>query len=442
MKKIFSLFAAVLFAGSMMAAEVLSTNFKQSQGDWTIDNVELDGLEFVWAQSSQYGMKASGYVNNTNHTTDALLISPAFDLTGAQEATLNFSHARKYGDLNQLFVLAKAGEEDWTVLAASPWPDGSNWNFIDATADLAEFVGKSNVQVAFEYTSSAEGGATWEIASASVVTDGEGPVGADVTFLPADFAGQGTASTGGEVSTTKDGVTVSSNKAYGHDAALRVYKDGSFSIVSETEQIGKIVFTFGSYQGTPKDGGLEPEIVVNAKEFTVDAMASAAWFEKIEIYFGEVEPIVIELDTITVAEAVEIAKALTPEKGSSAKTEKKYAVKGFARVKDATNKTYYMTDVADAYSEFLAYKCASIDKEVVDGDFVIVTGKIEHYWGSNDSGEWHNYEISGGVLEHAEAPEGIENIVMTENAQKVVVDGIIYIVRDGKMFNLQGAQVR
>jgi hypothetical protein len=38
--------------------------------------------------------------------------------------------------------------------------------------------------------------------------------------------------------------------------------------------------------------------------------------------------------------------------------------------------------------------------------------------------------------------EGIENIVLTEQAQKVVVDGVLYIVRDNKMFNLQGVQVR
>ena len=38
--------------------------------------------------------------------------------------------------------------------------------------------------------------------------------------------------------------------------------------------------------------------------------------------------------------------------------------------------------------------------------------------------------------------EGIENVVLTEKAQKVVVDGVIYIIRDNKMFNLQGAQVR
>ena len=38
--------------------------------------------------------------------------------------------------------------------------------------------------------------------------------------------------------------------------------------------------------------------------------------------------------------------------------------------------------------------------------------------------------------------QGIENVVLTEKAQKVMVDGVVYIVRDNKMFNLQGAQVR
>ena len=38
--------------------------------------------------------------------------------------------------------------------------------------------------------------------------------------------------------------------------------------------------------------------------------------------------------------------------------------------------------------------------------------------------------------------QGIENIVLTEKVQKVMVDGVLYIVRDGKMFNIQGAQVR
>jgi len=40
------------------------------------------------------------------------------------------------------------------------------------------------------------------------------------------------------------------------------------------------------------------------------------------------------------------------------------------------------------------------------------------------------------------AEQGIENVVLTEKAQKVVVEGAMYIIRDNKMFNIQGAQVR
>ena len=38
--------------------------------------------------------------------------------------------------------------------------------------------------------------------------------------------------------------------------------------------------------------------------------------------------------------------------------------------------------------------------------------------------------------------QGIENVSLSEKAQKVVVDGVLYIVRDNKMYNAQGAQVR
>jgi hypothetical protein len=38
--------------------------------------------------------------------------------------------------------------------------------------------------------------------------------------------------------------------------------------------------------------------------------------------------------------------------------------------------------------------------------------------------------------------EGIENVVLTEEAQKVVIDGVLYIIRDNKMYNVHGTQVR
>jgi hypothetical protein len=262
---------------------------------------------------------------------------------------------------------------------------------------------------------------------------------ADVIISGADFAGQGTATTGSEVSFTKDGVTFTCDKGYSDDehSTLRCYKNGVITITSETEQIGKIAFQFYSTY----TGDLEPEVVVNANEWSYTLPAQAR-IEKLKIYFGEYEaPEPVEIEPITVAEALTIAQALTPEKTKSASTTEKYSVKGFVvGISTKNANTFYLADEAGAYGEFEAYKCASVDYEVAEGDLVIVTGKIQHYWGESN-GEYHSYEIFGGALTHVYG-QGIENVVMTEKAQKVMVDGVLYIVRDGKMYNVQGAQVR
>ena len=263
---------------------------------------------------------------------------------------------------------------------------------------------------------------------------------ADVIISGADFAGQGTAETGSTVSFTKDGVTFTCDKGYSDDAhsTLRCYKNGVITITSETEQIGKIAFQFYSTY----TGDLEPEVVVNANEWSYTLPAQAR-IEKLKIYFGEYEaPEPVEIEPITVAEALAIAQALTPEKTKSASTTDKYAVKGFVvGISTKNENTFYLADEAGAYGEFEAYKCASVDYEVAEGDLVIVTGKIQHYWGEGSNGEYHSYEISGGTLKHVYG-QGVENVVLGEKAQKVIVDGVLYIVRDGKMFNVQGAQVR
>ena len=78
------------------------------------------------------------------------------------------------------------------------------------------------------------------------------------------------------------------------------------------------------------------------------------------------------------------------------------------------------------------------------------SGDSEHKtWTGNASsvsfiGDINGYE-EGTTLKFTIEPageEGIENIVLTEKAKKVVVDGMVYIVRDGKLFNLTGAEVK
>ena len=401
MKKFFSFAVATLFAVSMNAisvAEALQIAGQLEQGATTEATYEIEG--YVTAMQGADDGGWAQYSNQIFWIADAQGTA-ASKADGALEIYQGVASEQVYvGD--KVKVTGKL----------------TNYQ------GLLETVKRAPVDI-LEKVERPEGGETEE---------------ADVVIAGADFAGQGTANTGSEVSVTKDGVTFACSKGYSDDAhaTLRCYKDGVITITSETEQIGKLVFQFY----TTYTGDLETEVVVNATEWTYTLPAQAR-IEKVSIFFGEFDPIEPQgPDTISVTEALQIAQALTPEKGKSASTVEKYAVRGFVVGKSSkTENTFYLADEAGAYGEFEAYKCSSVDYEVAEGDLVIVTGRIQHYWGEGTSGEYHSYEISNGTLVHVYA-QGIENVTLTEKAQKVMIDGVMYIVRDNKLFNLQGAQVR
>ena len=79
---------------------------------------------------------------------------------------------------------------------------------------------------------------------------------------------------------------------------------------------------------------------------------------------------------------------------------------------------------------------------LVMGDYPMESYKLDivRYIDELDLSNASNYAWMENAPEPL--PSGIEHIVLTEKAQKAIVDGMIYIVRDGKLFNLTGAQVR
>ena len=114
---------------------------------------------------------------------------------------------------------------------------------------------------------------------------------------------------------------------------------------------------------------------------------------------------------------------------------------------DATGKFRDKTNPNMVLCEFIP---ANGDEE---GKWVQAIFKISDYGYWDEDGwkgtacMWTEIDVTGeqyAWMENAPEPlpAGIENIVLTEKAKKVVVDGMIYIVRDGKLFNLTGAQVR
>ncbi len=253
----------------------------------------------------------------------------------------------------------------------------------------------------------------------------------DVKFEATDFKGLGKAATetepGGDVLLVKEGVTFHCNNAYGTDTyGVRCYTGGVVTISADTT-IGKIVFElYGTYTG-----GLSPEVVVNDKSWTY-TMPSQARMTTISIYFGEAEAPVI--DTLTCAAAA--AAAL------DGKTDEVYVLGYVTEIKDPYNDQYHnisfwMADAANGGQVFQAYRaaCATEADAPKVGDYVLLKGKLTKF---NETPEM----AAGCTYEILEAPQGIENIVLTEKAQKVMVDGVVYIVRDNKLFNIQGTQIR
>ncbi len=272
---------------------------------------------------------------------------------------------------------------------------------------------------------------------------GEGETSADVVFTAVDFAGQGVSGTGGAVSATKDGVTFTCDKGFGDGQyGVRCYKGSNISITS-TEQIAKIEFDLATVGSTEYFGGLDREYVVNGTEWSASNLPSQARMNKISIYFGTAEE--VALDTLTAAEAKAMAEAL-PENTQS----EKVAVKAYvASVKTAYNPDYgnitiWLTDdPTSTYGDIQAYraKCTEeVGTALMPGNQVLVVGTLKHDVNA-ESGQ-HYYEIAQGAELTLLSTEGIEEVVLTESVQKVMVDGVLYIVRDNKMYNVQGVQVR
>lgn len=181
MKHKFSTFLfALCISCSMTATNLLITDFTESQGEWTINDVNIGLLTSIWVQTKAYGMKATAYVDNANHEAESWLISPVVNLKGVVEPKLAFSHARKYGSLSQLSVKATTDGETWTTLTVSAWPDGSDWDYVDAEADLGAFDGSESLKIAFVYTSSNSSGPTWEIKKVTI--SGSNPQIGELTY--------------------------------------------------------------------------------------------------------------------------------------------------------------------------------------------------------------------------------------------------------------------
>ena len=149
---------------------IFSETFTNGQGQFTIQDVEIAGLNYVWTHMSSYKcMKANGYYQGA-HATESWLVSPQIDLSNVTSATLQFDHAVAFASAEgSFFVMAStdyAGDvttATWTELNIGTWPTpNSSWVFEGAFADMSSLVGH-NVTIAFKYTSTMDVCPAWEV---------------------------------------------------------------------------------------------------------------------------------------------------------------------------------------------------------------------------------------------------------------------------------------
>lgn len=151
-----------------------------SDGGFTVQDIALTGVSYVWKSDASYGWKASAFMNNTNYPTESWLLTPAIDLSEAVSPQLSFEEAHKFLNNNPLseFMMIKVSTDyvddvetatwDDVEIDETQWSDGQSWDFYKVGPySLSKYIGQV-IRIAFVYKSTSSAAPTWEIKNALV----------------------------------------------------------------------------------------------------------------------------------------------------------------------------------------------------------------------------------------------------------------------------------
>ncbi len=179
----------VEFTGAMNRADTLLTEGFEGgsipPAGWTLDSTNTG---YTW-EIDDYNPHGGSYYASVlyDYNQDEWLISPSIDLSGYDEATLNFWWLMSYYwsvDPNDNYDLNVAvstdGGSSWTEI----WDEhdeGSftSWEWYQTSLDLSAYAGESNVQVGFQYEGSDGAQASIDDITLTADTGGGGGGGGD-----------------------------------------------------------------------------------------------------------------------------------------------------------------------------------------------------------------------------------------------------------------------
>lgn len=129
-----------------------------------------------WYWKAVYGACVSGYSSGINNENEDWLISPAFNLSGMESATLSFEHALNYSPseidkiTNHTLWVSSNYQQDnpnsatWTQLNIPVMASGNSWVYTNSgNINLPAQMMTNNVRFAFKYLSTTSIAGTWEI---------------------------------------------------------------------------------------------------------------------------------------------------------------------------------------------------------------------------------------------------------------------------------------
>ena len=157
-----------------MAGTYLNESLVGDEGGFIIQDISMQGVNYVWKNDATYGWKASAYYNNTNYPAESWLVSPTVDLSEAMAPQLSFEEAHRYlnGEALTDHFLIKISTDyvdnvescTWEDLTydETQWSDGQTWDFYPVGPyDLSAYVGQT-IRIAFVYISNSTAAPTWE----------------------------------------------------------------------------------------------------------------------------------------------------------------------------------------------------------------------------------------------------------------------------------------
>jgi len=440
MKKFFSLIAAVLFAGSLMAGEVtLDYSKKGYANQQTLDGVAVnqDGVIFTLAKGSgstkpayyTTGTGARTYGGNTL-TIDAgtnTIKTVTFEFTQnnknytVDSGTYTKANAKWEGSANSVVFTAETGTGHNRIKSITVTVDGVIVLSPKIEPEDSSFPGSVEVSIKAEdglkvyYTlnetdptvESTEYTAPFTLTETTLVKAiaVNGDVASSIVekkYIKADTL---TVAEAVELATALADNT-ESNKNFVEGFAVYVaaysqqYSNQDFFLVADTLAPDSVLMV---YRATPmKDDAAYPvykgdkvRVYGSLKKYKKDnntPVQLEVMFPTVE-FLEEVErpaePII--LDTITVAEALELGAPLAHQEY----TEKEYVVEGYVIKAESfympnKNQSWLMTDDASASdSKFKAYRCVPVKGDdtiqVLNGDKVRLLGKLQKYVQGTDT---------------------------------------------------------